>query len=235
MTRQNKSNSSRADLQIISSLVNNESKILDIGCGEGDLLEILTKQNKCDARGVEISHHAVSRALMKGLSVIQGDAEDCLGCYPDNEFDYAIMSHTIQATRRPDKMLQQMLRISDKVIVSLPNFANFRNRFHLFFKGTMPVNESIPYQWYETPNIHFCSIRDFKNLCDDLGFKVLEQVFLLENRIISNSFAVNLVADYAIFLIEKDNTAQAAKPQKVTESNESQEVKDVNFQPAFKQ
>lgn len=235
MAGQNKNNSSRADLQIISSLVNNESKVLDIGCGEGDLLDILTQQNKCDARGVEISHHDVSRALMKGLSVIQGDAEDCLGFYPDGEFDYAIMSHTIQATTRPDKMLQQMLRISDRVIVSLPNFANFRNRFHLFFKGTMPVNESIPYQWYETPNIHFCSIRDFENLCVDLDFRILEQVFLLENKIISSSFAVNLVADYAIFLIEKDNSAHAAKPQKVTESAENDEIKDVNFQPAFKQ
>ena len=165
MTEKNKNNSNRADLQIISSLVDNESKVLDIGCGDGDLLQILTNQNNCDARGVEISHHSVSKALMKGLSVIQGDAEDCLDFYPDSEFDYAIMSHTIQATRRPDQMLQQMLRVSDKAIVSLPNFANFKNRFHLFFKGTMPVNESIPYQWYETPNIHFCSIKDFKNLC----------------------------------------------------------------------
>ncbi len=133
MTKKNKKKSSRADLQIISSLVKSDSKILDIGCGDGDLLEVLSKQNNCNCRGIEISHHAVSKALMKGLSVVQGDAEDCLDFYPDREFDYAIMSHTIQATKRPDLMLEQMLRIGDKVIVSLPNFANFKNKISSFF------------------------------------------------------------------------------------------------------
>ncbi len=139
---------SRYDLELIADLVNKESKVLDIGCGNGELLDLLTKKKNCDARGIEISSHLVSKALMKGLSVIQGDAESDLNHYPYNNFDYAILSHTIQATKRPDKVLQEMLRIADKVIVSLPNFANFRNRFHLFFKGTMPVNESIPYKWY---------------------------------------------------------------------------------------
>lgn len=224
----------RDDLQIIANLVEKNSKILDIGCGDGDLLEILSKQNECDARGVEISPHCVSKSLMKGLSVIQGDAEECLDFYPDNEFDYAIMSHTIQATRRPDQMIEQMLRIADKAIVSLPNFANFRNRFHLLLHGTMPVNESIPYQWYETPNIHFCSIKDFKNLCSDLGFRVSEEIYLLDNKIISSSILINLISDYAIFLIEKDNSAKAASPVKVESEAKKVKTDEVDYQPAFK-
>lgn len=200
-------NKSRYDLELITDLVDKNSKVLDIGCGDGKLLNLLVNKRDCDARGIEISSHQVSKALMKGLSVIQGDAESDLEHYPDKTFDYAILSHTIQATKEPNKIVQEMLRIADKAIVSLPNFANYKNRFHLFFKGTMPVNESIPYEWYETPNIHFCSIQDFRNLCHDMDIEVLQEKYLVSGRTIKSGFIVNLFADYGIFLIQSSDYA----------------------------
>ena len=223
---------SRYDLELIVDLVNKKSKVLDIGCGNGDLLELLVKNKKCDARGIELSTHLVSKALSKGLSVIQGDAERDLEHYPDDTFDYAILSHTIQATKRPDMVIKEMLRIADRVIVSLPNFANFRNRFHLFFKGTMPVNESIPYQWYETPNIHFCSIKDFKNLCCDMNIEINKERYLIGKCVINNHFAVNLIADYGVFLIEKDGLSMVKSPALASDQKKEVKVGSGNLQPA---
>ncbi len=220
----------RYDLELIVDLVKKDSKVLDIGCGDGELLELLVKKKKCDARGIEISPHLVSRALIKGLSVIQGDAEEDIQNYPDNSFDYAILSHTIQATKRPDLVIEEMLRIADKVIVSLPNFAHFRNRFHLFFKGVMPVNESIPYQWYETPNIHFCSIDDFKNLCNDMNIKIIQEKYLFGKCLINNHLLVNLIADYGIFLIESDDRAALTNPAIVDDRKKAGQG-SANFQP----
>lgn len=224
----NQKDESRYDLELIVDLVRKESKILDIGCGDGKLLELLTKKKQCDARGIEISSHQVSKALMKGLSVVQGDAEEDLNHYPDGNFDYAILSHTIQATRRPDKVIEEMLRVADKVIVSLPNFANFKNRLHLFFNGTMPVNESIPYQWYETPNIHFCSVDDFKNLCRDLNVEIIEEKYLFGKCLINNHFAVNLISDYGIFLIKKSH-ATSSNP--ALTKNKKSRYANPNLQP----
>lgn len=197
----------RFDLEIIASLVKEGSKALDIGCGNGELINFLEKNKKVEAKGIEISSHQVSKALLKGLSVIQGDAEEDLKSYPDKSFDYAILSHTIQATKKPDKILKEMLRIANFAIVSLPNFAHIKNRLHLALKGTMPVNKTIPFQWYETPNIHFCSIKDFKKLCKELDLKVQKEVFMTNNKILKNKFIANIFAEYAIFLITKDEFA----------------------------
>lgn len=194
----------RFDLEIIAKIVEKNSKVLDIGCGDGELLEHLTKSKNIDGTGIEISGHKVSKSLLKGLSVIQGNAEEDLKSYPDKSFDYAILSHTIQATNRPDKVIKEMLRISDKAIVSLPNFAHYKNRLHLALKGTMPVNKTIPFEWYETPNIHFCSIKDFKNLCKMLNLNIKKEIYLSNNSFIKPKFIANLAAEYAIFLIEKD-------------------------------
>lgn len=194
----------RFDLQVISDLIKHNSKVLDIGCGDGELLEYLNKNKKCKVSGIEISNHKVSKALLKGLSVVQGNAEEDLKSYPDKSFDYAILSHTIQATHRPDKVLQEMLRISKKVIVSLPNFANYKNRFHLFFKGTMPVNKTIPFEWYETPNIHFCSIKDFRDLCLNLNIKIENELFLTNNKVFRTKIFANLLSQYAIFMLKND-------------------------------
>ncbi len=200
-------NKIRYDLEIIASLVKNGSNVLDIGCGDGELLDFLVKNKKAKARGIEISGRKVSQALLRGLSVIQGNAEEDLKSYPDKSFDYAILSHTIQATHRPDEILCEMLRIANYAIVSLPNFANIKNRLHLGFKGTMPVNKTIPFEWYETPNIHFCSIKDFRKLCKNMRLSIKKEVFLTNNRLIKNKFLVNIFAEYGIFLIIKDEFA----------------------------
>lgn len=201
----------RYDLEIIAQLIEPNKKVLDIGCGDGELLEFLQIHKNIDARGLEISPKQVSKALVRGISVIQGDAENDLTYYPDQNFDYAILSQTIQATHKPKEILEEMLRIAKYAIISLPNFAHFRNRLHLMFKGTMPVNKAIPFEWYETPNIHFCSIEDFERLCTKLGFIIQKKTFLTsKHRLISffgHKKIANLFAEYGIFLITKKEFA----------------------------
>ncbi len=198
----------RYDLEIIAGLIKPGAKVLDIGCGDGELLAFLKKNKNVDGRGLEISQSQASKAMMRGLSVIQGDAEQDLTFYPNRNFDYAILSQTIQATHQPKEILQEMLRIAEFAIISLPNFAHFRNRLHLLLKGTMPVNKSIPFQWFETPNIHFCSIKDFEKLCFDLDLTIKKKIFLTaKSKLISFfgcDFIANFFAEYGIFLITKN-------------------------------
>jgi len=201
----------RYDLEIIAQLVKPRASVLDIGCGDGELLEFLQKNQNVDARGLEISQTQVSKALMRGLSVIQGDAQKDLSFYPNRNFDYAILSQTIQATQKPKEILEEMLRIAEFAIVSLPNFAHFKNRWHLLFKGSMPVNKNIPFEWFETPNIHFCSIKDFEKLCVDMKFVVKKRAFLTSKHkllgFLGNKFLANFFAEYGIFLIAKKEFA----------------------------
>jgi methionine biosynthesis protein MetW len=211
MMQNNKNSNSqkiRYDLQVVADIISPNSKVLDIGCGDGELLNFLKNTKNIDARGLEISHTQVSKAIIRGLSVIHGNAENDLSIYPDKSFDYAVLSQTIQATQNPPKILLEMLRIANYAVVSLPNFAHIRNRFDLMFKGQMPVNKTIPYQWYETPNIHFCSILDFEKLCNDLDFNIKKKFFLTSNHCLSgffgNEFFSNLFAKYGIFLITKN-------------------------------
>lgn len=198
----------RQDLKIIASLVKPAARVLDIGCGDGELLQYLRETKNVDARGIEVAQHQVSKAMMRGLSVIHGDAENDLGYYPDQSFDYAILSQVIQATRKPDVVLQEMLRVAKYAIISLPNFAHIRNRWHLAVKGTMPVNKSLPYEWYETPNIHFCSIKDFENFCKKLNFTIQNEIFLSGKcrfkNIFNNRCFANLFAEYGIFVVVKN-------------------------------
>ncbi len=200
----------RYDLGVIAKMIKPGAKVLDIGCGDGELLEFLKKTKNVDARGLEISHSQVSKALIRGISVIQGDAENDLEFYPDRSFDYAILSQTIQATHNPKKILREMMRISEFAIISLPNFAHLRNRLYLLLYGSMPVNRIIPFEWYDTPNIHFCSIRDFQNLCKRLHLSIKEQVFLVNGRKVSGRIGdaiANLFAEYGIFLITSNDFA----------------------------
>jgi methionine biosynthesis protein MetW len=201
----------RYDLEIIADLVKEKSKVLDIGCGNGELLEFLKKTKSVDARGLEISQKQVSNALSKGLSVIQGDAEKDLTYYPNRNFDYAILSQTIQATHNPKEILEEMLRIAQYAVISLPNFAHIKNRLFLLFKGTMPVSKTIPFEWYETPNIHFCSIEDFEKLCKKLNFSIKRKAFLTNKHrlmgFFGNKIMANLFAEYGIFLITKNELA----------------------------
>jgi methionine biosynthesis protein MetW len=205
----------RYDLEMIASLIKDNSKVLDIGCSDGELLYFLKRNKNVDGRGLEISQEKVSKALARGLSVIQGNAEDDLSSYPSEYFDYTILSQTLQATHKPKEVLREMLRISRFAVVSLPNFAHFQNRLQLLCKGTMPVNKNIPFQWYETPNIHFCSIKDFEKLCSDLNFNIQKKLFLTSKynlpALLNTSSIANLIAEYGIFLITKKEFAPTAQ------------------------
>jgi methionine biosynthesis protein MetW len=210
----------RYDLEIIAQFIKPNSKVLDIGCGDGELLEFLKKTKNVDARGLEISQSQVSLALTRGISAIQGDAEDDLTFYPNQNFDFAILSQTIQATKKPKEILEEMLRIAEFAIVSLPNFAHFRNRLHLLFKGSMPVNKAIPFQWFDTPNIHFCSIKDFEKLCQDLGFAIKKKTFLTsKHKLFGCNFLANFFAEYGIFLITKNEFSSTAQEEFVFKKN----------------
>ncbi len=162
----------RVDLLLIASMIPAGSRVLDVGCGDGELLDYLRAQKNVDGRGIELSAHGVNQSVSKGLSVIQGNAEREISHFPDDSFDYVILSQTLQAMKRPDKILQELLRVGKRAIVSFPNFAIWRVRLHLLLRGRMPVTKSLDYPWYSTPNIHFCTIRDFVDLCDQLNIKI---------------------------------------------------------------
>jgi methionine biosynthesis protein MetW len=161
----------RADHLLVAGMVRPGSKVLDVGCGEGDLLQLLETRG-IDGRGIELSREGVNRCVAKGLAVVQGDADTDLGNYPDDAFDYVILSQTLQATRQPRVVLENLLRIGRSAIVSFPNFGYWKMRLQLLVGGHMPRTESLPATWYDTPNIHFCTIKDFVQLCDEIHVKM---------------------------------------------------------------
>ena len=197
----------RVDLVLISEMVEPNSRVLDIGCGEGELLKLLAETRSVDARGMELSQRGVNDCVAKGLSVIQGDADFDLADYPDDAFDYVILSQTLQATRQPRVVLEHMLRIGRRAIVSFPNFGHWRIRTQLGFKGRMPVTENLSYAWYNTPNIHFCTIRDFVSLTQELSI-VIERAVALDTigapvRVNAPWWVWNLFGEQAVFLLRR--------------------------------
>ena len=192
----------RPDLAVIAQHVAPGSKVLDVGCGDGALMLALRDKRGCDARGLEIDPANVAECVAAGLSVIQGDADTDLAFYPDGAVDYAILSQTLQTTMRPRLVLDELLRIGLKAFVSFPNFAHWRVRFSLLWGGRMPVTRQLPVAWYETPNIHFSSIDDFRALVREMDVKVEDAWFLSGNQRRSAA-AANLRAEHAIFLLSK--------------------------------
>ena len=169
----------RVDLLNLASMVEPGSRVLDVGCGDGSLLRLLAEKRGVDARGIELSQSGVNLCVAKGLSVIQGDADTDLVYYPDGSFDYVILSQTLQAMRQPRVVMEHMLRIGRRAIVSFPNFGHWKIRLQLLTTGRMPVTKNLSYSWYETPNIHFCTINDFIALVDEMG-AVIEKASALD-------------------------------------------------------
>lgn len=197
----------RADLQLIADMIEPGARVLDIGCGDGALLEHLVYVKQVTGRGLELSQEGVNACVIRGLSVIQGDADTDLVDYPAGAFDYAILSQTLQATHDPRHVLEQLVRIGRRAIVSFPNFGHWRLRLSLLCRGRMPVTDALPASWYETPNIHLCTIRDFSALCDQLGVGV-ERALSMDARgratPLQSLRLANLLGQSALFLLRKD-------------------------------
>jgi methionine biosynthesis protein MetW len=195
----------RVDLVMVAQMVDEGSRVLDVGCGDGELLRLLRDERAADGRGLELSQAGVNECVAKGLSVIQGDADTDLVDYPTDGFDFVILSQTLQATRRPRVVLENLLRIGKRAIVSVPNFGHWRVRAQLAFKGRMPVTHSLTYSWYDTPNIHFCTIADFVGLAHDIGATIDRSMVLDGNGapLQTNlpTWAWNLFGEQAVFLL----------------------------------
>lgn len=192
----------RPDLAIIADHVQQGARVLDVGCGDGALMAALRADKQVDARGLELNPANVSAAVARGLSVIQGDADTDLAGYPDNSFDYAILSQTLQTTKRPDLVMDNLLRIGRRAFVSFPNFAHWRIRKAHMFGGRMPVTQQLPHRWYDTPNIHHVTIDDFRAYLDSRDLKIEGQWFLSGNQPRGQGMA-NFFAEHAVFLLRR--------------------------------
>lgn len=193
----------RPDLAIIAREVRANARILDVGCGDGLLMAALRDTKNVDARGMELDARDVATAVARGLSVVQGDADVDLANYPDGSFDYAILSQTLQTTKRPDLVLDHLVRIGRQAFVSFPNFAQWRIRFAHMFGGRMPVTEQLPHRWYDTPNIHHVTIDDFRSFLDERNIRIEGQWFLSGDKP-RNERLANLLAQHAVFLLRQD-------------------------------
>ena len=197
----------KEEFKIIANSIQREKSILDVGCGDGELMKFIFENISKKIRGLEISKDNVQKCIQKGLTVIEGNAEMDLQQFPSNSFDYVILSQTLQAFLNPEKVINDLLRIGKTSIVTIPNFGFWKVRFNLLFKGTMPVTKTLPNEWYNTPNLHMCSIKDFVNFCNDRKINLFKSLALTNNKVSSiNKFNLNfknLTSELGIFLIEK--------------------------------
>lgn len=208
----------RPDLKAIADLVPPQARVLDIGCGEGALLAWLARHKGAEARGMEIDPQNVARAIASGVPVIQGDIETDLAFFPDQAFDVVILSQTLQATKQPKVVLAELMRIGRTAIVSVPNFGHWRNRVYLGLKGRMPVTSRLSYEWYETPNIHFCTIADFVVLCEQMRIRIMRRIWVnaegAQARFSGYGGLANLFGEQGVFMLSayEEVAAGAASP-----------------------
>ena len=197
----------RPDLAVIASFITPGARVLDIGCGDGELLAWLRAHKQVDGRGIEIDQSLVNAALTHGISVIQGDVNTDLSDYPTQAYDYVILSQTLQRVAAPHEVMRELARIGKQVIVSVPNFGYWKNRLYLALKGKMPVTKTLSYQWYDTPNIHFCTLTDFVTLAQQLGITVEEKIMVDAKghraRILGRGTLANLVGEQGVFLLRQ--------------------------------
>jgi len=196
----------KKEFEAISKIIENNKRVLDVGCGDGTLMEYLKEKQKNDVRGLEPQKNLVQTCIAKGLPVIEGDAEKELVQFPKKSFDYVVLSQTLQAFFNPEEVLEQLLRIGKKTIVTIPNFGYWKVRLHLLFKGTMPVTKNLPNEWYNTPNLHMCTIKDFVNFCKRKNIKIDKSMCVTDEKISEitnkNMSYKNIFSQLGIFLIE---------------------------------
>ena len=197
----------KPEYKIISDLIEKDAKVLDVGCDDGTLMEFLKINKNANIRGIEISKEKVQICIAKGLTVIEGNAEFDLKQFPNDSFDYVVLGQTLQAFINPEIVIRELLRVGNKAIVTIPNFGHWKVRLNLLFKGTMPITNSLPHDWYNTPNIHMCTIRDFVRFSNIINFKIFKSLALINENVsdINNSNLIfkNLFGELGIFLIEK--------------------------------
>ena len=197
----------KPEYKLISDMVETNSRVLDVGCDDGTLMEFLKQNKKVDIRGIEISKEKVQTCISKGLTVIEGNAEFDLKQFPNKSFDYVVLGQTLQAFVNPELVINELLRVGKKAIVTIPNFGHWKVRLNLMIKGTMPVTKTLPNEWYNTPNIHMCTIKDFFKFSETIDFKIFKSLALINKNVSninnSNLFAKNLFSELGIFLIEK--------------------------------
>ncbi|MBS4760054.1 MAG: methionine biosynthesis protein MetW [Clostridium sp.] len=191
---------------IITQNIESGAKILDLGCGEGDLLKMLIDEKNCTGSGIEINQQNVIKSIQKGLSIVQGDIDEGLKEFSENEYDYVILNQTLQSTEKPDYVIEEMLRVGKKVVVSFPNFGYWRVRFYLFFRGRMPKSKMLPFCWYDTPNIHLLTVNDFFDFCKDRKIDIQKSVYIKRGCISKNpltKFLTNFLCEEAVFIIKR--------------------------------
>jgi len=197
----------KSEYKVISDIIEKNSRVLDVGCNDGTLMEFLKNNKNIDIRGIEISKEKVQTCIAKGLTVIEGNAEFDLKQFPNDSFDYVVLGQTLQAFINPEIVIKELLRVGKKAVVTIPNFGHWRVRFNLLFKGTMPITNSLPNDWYNTPNIHMCTIKDFFKFSKKINFKIYKSLALTNKNVSninnSNLFLKNLFGELGIFLIEK--------------------------------
>ena len=197
----------KSEYKIIADIITENTRVLDVGCDDGSLMEFLKKEKKVDIRGIEISKEKVQTCISKGLTVIEGDAEFDLKQFPDKSFDYVVLGQTLQAFINPEIVIKELLRVGNKAVVTIPNFGHWKVRLNLLFQGTMPVTKTLPNEWYNTPNIHMCTIKDFFEFSKTINFKIFKSLALMNKNVSiinsSNLAFKNLFCELGIFLIEK--------------------------------